>query len=87
MLLTCYLIMPRFTPSGGARLVTVDRAGAWLIRELGAPSVDGPSRHLQMTGDGLVRVVRNYPPDWFEWSDEDLFKLFHESRAGDDAEA
>lgn len=48
----------------------------WRIREMAAPSYDRRQRpSLIFDCDTVIRRVRDYPTDWYELSDDDLFAL------------
>lgn len=48
----------------------------WRVREMPPPSYDRRQRaSLIFDCDAVIRRVRNYPPNWHELSDADLFAL------------
>jgi len=71
----------RPTLRGGAahdtRTRSFDAEGLrWEVHEMPATALDrrsGPS--LIFDAGTVVRRVRNYPPDWYDWSDADLYAL------------
>jgi hypothetical protein len=69
----------RVTPPGGVRLLVSNDGAEWVAREVlhdAEHGREGPaSRVLQYTVSGLIRTVRNYPPDWFDWAEADLLAL------------
>jgi hypothetical protein len=54
-----------------------DRDGVrWCVREAEYPMFDRRmGRFLVFESDFLMRRLRNYPPNWFDWSDDDLHGL------------
>lgn len=65
----------RPVPAGGVRVVYDERGLAWLIREVESVAGGAVSRSLIFTTKGVMRRVRNHPPDWYEWADPDLIQL------------
>jgi hypothetical protein len=48
----------------------------WVVREVAAPSFDRRGgTHLVFDGELVMRRVRNFPPDWYLLSDDDLYAL------------
>jgi hypothetical protein len=48
----------------------------WTVRERAAPTYDRrASPDLIFDSAGAVRRVRDYPADWFDLSDEELYAL------------
>ena len=58
-----------------ARLFFRDDA-QWRVTEREYPLPDRRTgRFLIFESEAVVRRVRNYPLDWFSWSDDDLYSL------------
>ena len=48
----------------------------WEVREKPWPTADRRSGStLVFDAEMIVRCVRTFPPDWYEWSDSDLYQL------------
>jgi hypothetical protein len=48
----------------------------WIVREVYAPRLDRRGgTHLVFWGDSIMRRLRVFPANWFELSDEALYKL------------
>lgn len=48
----------------------------WQVREERWPTTDRRTGTcLIFDAETVVRRVRNFPPDWFDWSDADLYSL------------
>jgi hypothetical protein len=47
----------------------------WTVREMDLPEDAVAGRSLVFASAAIVRRVRNYPPDWYEWSDASLYAL------------
>ncbi len=48
----------------------------WTVTEAEYPTPSDPvGRCLIFNADYLVRRIRKYPADWYDWSDEELYRL------------
>ena len=48
----------------------------WVVREVPAPSFDRRGgTHLVFDGELVMRRVRNFPPNWYLLSDDELYAL------------
>jgi hypothetical protein len=48
----------------------------WKVREEPCPTADRRSgSSLIFDAETVVRPVRTFPPDWYDWSDADLYSL------------
>lgn len=58
------------------RVVATSDGHQWVVREVQPSQFDrrGTSS-LVFVSDHAMRRVRDYPPDWYEWSDEDLLAV------------
>jgi hypothetical protein len=65
----------RATPPGGVRIIDEPTGASWLVREVEYACAEGPSRSLIFMSQGELRRIRNYPPEWVEWTDVDLMRL------------
>ncbi len=63
------------TAATDSRLIQDDLGNTWVVREVEQFAYDRRSRSLVFMTDGVMRRVRNYPPDWRNWSDEDLLAV------------
>lgn len=63
------------TPPGGVRLLYDANGDAWLVQEVEQVLGGERPRSLVFTSEGIMRRVRNYPPDWHVWSDAALLAL------------
>jgi hypothetical protein len=66
----------RIDPRNVARIFTGGDGREWTVRELPPPVYDrrrGPS--LVFSADDVWRRVRNYPDDWTELSDAELYEI------------
>lgn len=67
--------------TSGARFgsrVVVDRStnAQWVVFEIRNASYDRrDGRSLVFSTDGVMRRVRNFPPNWLELPDQDLLEL------------
>lgn len=58
------------------RTFTDDEGVFWDVRETSVPAYDRRGGLcLIFESANAIRRVRNYPPEWFEWSDDDLAEL------------
>lgn len=59
------------------RIVVDPQGRQWTVRELEGPSYDRrtTARSLVFVCDDAMRRVRNYPADWFDWSNDALYGL------------
>jgi hypothetical protein len=70
--------------TSGARFgsrVVVDRStnAQWVVFEIRNASYDRrDGKSLVFSTDGVMRRVRNFPPNWLELADEELLQLSHE---------
>lgn len=56
----------------------------WLVREIAAPQLDRRGgMHLLFESDGVMRRLRDYPADWFELDDAELYALTDRFRRND----
>jgi hypothetical protein len=63
------------TPAGGVRGLRAADGREWIAREIDLGNESEPSRQLVFSCGVVVRHIRNFPPDWFSWSDDDLLDL------------
>lgn len=69
--------------TSGARFgsrVVVDRStnAQWVVFEIRNASYDRrDGRSLVFSADGVMRRVRDFPPNWLELPDEELLELSH----------
>jgi len=65
----------RHTPPGDERRVFADGEW-WTVREMPAPAFDRRGgTHLIFESVGIVRRVREFPPDWMLLRDDELLLL------------
>ena len=63
-------------PPGPVRYVHGEGGTLWTVREVIATGYDRrESRSLVFMSDEIMRRVRNYPSDWAQWSEADLYAL------------
>jgi len=58
------------------RVVAATDGRQWVVKEVPSSQPDGgdgPS--LLFSSNNVIRRVRDFPPDWFDWSDEELFAV------------
>jgi hypothetical protein len=60
---------------GKVRRISADGL-RWLVQEVAAPAFDRRGgTHLMFDGETIMRRVREFPANWMELSDEELFEL------------
>jgi len=53
----------------------------WIVQEVDAPPFDRRGgRHLVFDGESIMRRLRQFPADWFDLSDGDLYALSFDMR-------
>jgi hypothetical protein len=58
------------------RVVAATDGRQWVVKEVPSSQSDGgdgPS--LLFSSNSVIRRVRDFPPDWFDWSDEELIAV------------
>lgn len=56
-------------PVARVRVVSSADGRHWIVRE------DGATSSLLFASNRVVRRVRDYPADWFDWPDDDLLAV------------
>lgn len=60
---------------GKVRRISADGL-RWIVQEVPAPAFDRRGgTHLMFDGETIMRRVREFPANWMELSDEELFEL------------
>jgi len=58
------------------RVVAAVDGRQWVVKEVPPSQPDAGGRSsLVFASDNVIRRVRDFPPDWFDWSDEDLYAV------------
>ena len=60
---------------GKVRRISAD-GFRWIVQEVSAPAFDRRGgTHLMFDGESIMRRVREFPANWMELSDEELYAL------------
>lgn len=62
-------------PVRAIRVIYDSNGVSWVVREVEQIQGSWRSLSLVFSSEGIMRRVRNYPPDWYDWTDAALIAL------------